>query len=70
MTINIVALKENVIKIYVNNYEKNAIELKNKTSNYLKNNTDKDFFDIISTLKELGTNQIVLSDLILIYKYD
>jgi hypothetical protein len=59
-----------VIKIYVNNYEKNAIELKNKTSNYLKNNTDKDFFDIISTLKELGTNQIVLSDLILIYKYD
>jgi hypothetical protein len=59
-----------VIKIYVNNYEKNAIELKNKTSNYLKNNTDKDFFDIISTLKELGTNQIVLSDLILIYKYN
>ncbi len=59
MTSNIVALEENVIKRYVNNYEKNVIELKNKASNYLKNNNDKDFSDISSTLKDLGTNQIV-----------
>ena len=59
MTSNIVALEENVIKRYVNNYEKNVIELKNKASNYLKNNNDKDFSDINSTLKDLGTNQIV-----------
>ena len=59
MTSNIVALEENVIKRYVNNYEKNVIELKNKANNYLKNNNDKDFFDINSTLKDLGTNQIV-----------
>ena len=59
MTSNIVALEENVIKRYVNNYEKNVMELKNKANNYLKNNNDKDFFDINSTLKDLGTNQIV-----------
>ncbi len=39
--------------------KKNVIELKNKANNYLKNNNDKDFFDINSTLKDLGTNQIV-----------
>ena len=44
MTSNIVALEENVIKRYVNNYEKNVIELKNKANNYLKNNNDKGFF--------------------------
>ncbi len=59
MTSNIVALEENVIKRYVTNYEKNVIELKNKTNNYLRNNNDKDFFDINSTLRGLGTNQIV-----------
>ena len=59
MTSNIVALEENVIKRYVNNYEKNVMELKNKANNYLKNNNDKDFFDINPTLKDLGTNQIV-----------
>ena len=59
MTSDIVALEENVIKRYVNNYEKNVMELKNKANNYLKNNNDKDFFDINSTLKDLGTNQIV-----------
>src|SRR6478736_1144218 len=56
---NAVELNENSIKKYGEEYNKNLTELKNISSNYLKNNNDKNFIEIGELLKKIRFNQIV-----------
>ena len=56
---NAVELNENSIKKYGEEYNKNLTELKNISSNYLKNNNDKNFIEIGELLKKVRFNQIV-----------
>src|SRR3954453_16414021 len=56
---NAVEFNENSIKIYGEEYNKNLIDLKNICNNYLKNNNDKNFFEIGELLKKVRFNQIV-----------
>jgi hypothetical protein len=50
---------ESPIESYINNYEQNILDIKNKSNAYIKNSNDKDFFEINSALKRLADNQMV-----------
>ena len=52
-------LEDLAIKNYIKNYEKNTIDIKNKSINYLMNNDEKDFSDINYILKRMEYNQMV-----------
>ena len=56
---NTVELDENSIKKYGDEYNKKLTYLQNICSNYLKNNNDKNFFEIGELLKRTRYNQIV-----------
>jgi hypothetical protein len=56
---NAVELDENSIKKYGDEYNKKLTYLQNICSNYLKNNNDKNFFEIGELLKRTRYNQIV-----------
>ena len=56
---NAAELKENLIKKYDEEYNKQLTDLKNICSNYLKNNNDKNFFEIGGLLRKIRFNQIV-----------
>ena len=56
---NAVELEENSIKRYGEEYNKQLTDLKNICSNYLKNNNDKNFFEIGGLLRKIRFNQIV-----------
>lgn len=56
---NITISKENTIKSYGEEYNKKILELKNKSSNYIKNNNDKDFIEIGTSLKKLKYEETV-----------
>lgn len=48
-----------LIQPYMENFQKNFAEVKNKSSAYLNNNTEKDFFDLNQEIKKLEYNQLV-----------
>ena len=56
---NAIELDDNSIKKYGEEYNKKLTELKNISSNYLKNNNDKNFFEIGGLLKKIRFNQLV-----------
>ena len=56
---NAIELDDNSIKKYGEEYNKKLTELKNTSSNYLKNNNDKNFFEIGGLLKKIRFNQLV-----------
>src|SRR6476646_395795 len=56
---NAIELDDNSIKKYGEEYNKKLTELKNISSNYLKNNNDKNFFEIGGLLKKFRFNQLV-----------
>jgi hypothetical protein len=56
---NAIELDDHSIKKYGEEYNKKLTELKNISSNYLKNNNDKNFFEIGGLLKKIRFNQLV-----------
>jgi hypothetical protein len=59
MSKNTAVLKEHPLKSFADNYKKNIADVKNKSNNYLKNNNDKDFFEMIAVLKKMRYEQLI-----------
>jgi hypothetical protein len=49
----------NEIQTHVQNFQKDFSEIKNKSSIYLKNNTEKEFLDLSQEIKKMEYNQLV-----------
>lgn len=48
-----------MIQPYLENYQKNFAEIKNRSGSYQRNNTEKDLYDINQDLKKLEYNRLV-----------
>ena len=48
-----------LIQPYMENFQKNFADIKDKSSSYLKTCTEKDFFDLNHDIKKLEYNQLV-----------
>jgi hypothetical protein len=59
MSKNTTVLQEQRFKNFFDNYKKNIVDIKNKSNNYLKNNNDKDFFEISTVLKKMRYDQLI-----------
>ena len=59
MSQSTVISNENTIKNVIHAYNQDLSAINDKSKNYLKNNNEKDFSEIIEILKKMYYNQIV-----------